>query len=106
MPTLGSPLLWGLFLALVLVLLALDLGVIHRRQRRIGIREAIVWSLVWTALALAFNLWLYLAFGHRAGVEFLAGYVIERSLSFDNIFVFVVLLNYFSVPDFLHHRVL
>ncbi|HZF13239.1 MAG TPA: TerC family protein [Thermoanaerobaculia bacterium] len=106
MPTIGSPLLWGLFLALVLVLLALDLGVIHRRQRSIGIREAIVWSLVWTVAALGFNLWLALRFGRQAGVEFLAGYVIERSLSFDNIFVFVVLFHYFSVPDWLHHRVL
>jgi tellurite resistance protein TerC len=106
MSTIGSPLLWGLFLLLVLVLLAFDLGVIHRRVRRIGIREAIVWSVVWTLIALAFNLWLASRFGHRAGVEFLAGYVIERSLSFDNIFVFIVVLNYFSVPDFLQHRVL
>src|SRR5947208_8759127 len=106
MPTLGSPLLWGLFLLLVLVLLALDLGVIHRRMHRIGIREALVWSVVWTLIALAFNLWLAWRFGHRAGVEFLAGYIIERSLSFDNIFVFVVILNYFAVPDYLQHRVL
>jgi tellurite resistance protein TerC len=104
--TIGSPLLWGLFLLLVLVLLALDLGVIHRRMHRIGIREALVWSVVWTVVALAFNLWLAYRFGHRAGVEFLAGYVIERSLSFDNIFVFVVLFNYFAVPDYLQHRVL
>jgi tellurite resistance protein TerC len=107
MPTsIGSPLLWGLFFLLVLVLLAFDLGVIHRRVRRIGIREAVVWSIVWTLVALAFNLWLASRFGHRAGVEFLAGYVIERSLSFDNIFVFIVVLNYFAVPDFLQHRVL
>ena len=68
MSTIGSPLLWGLFLALVLVLLSLDLGVIHRRQRRIGIREAIVWSIVWTVVALGFNLWLAGRFG-RQGVE-------------------------------------
>ncbi len=104
--TLGSPLLWGLFLLLVLVLLALDLGVIHRRMHRIGIREAVVWSVVWTLVALLFNLFMAWKFGHRAGVEFLAGYVIERSLSFDNIFVFVVILNYFAVPDYLQHRVL
>jgi tellurite resistance protein TerC len=104
--TLGSPLLWGLFFLLVLVLLALDLGVIHRRMHRIGIREAVVWSVVWTLVALLFNLFMAWKFGHRAGVEFLAGYVIERSLSFDNIFVFVVILNYFAVPDYLQHRVL
>ena len=104
--TIGSPLLWGLFLLLVFVLLAVDLGVIHRRVRRISIREAIVWSIVWTLVALAFNLWLASRFGHRAGVEFLAGYIIERSLSFDNIFVFIVILNYFVVPHSLQHRVL
>jgi tellurite resistance protein TerC len=106
MPTIGSPLLWGLFLLLVLVLLALDLGVVHRRQRPIRIREAIVWSIVWILLAFAFNLWIYRSFGRQAGLEFLAAYVIERSLSFDNIFVFVVLFNYFAVPDHLQHRVL
>ena len=107
MPTsIGSPLLWGLFLLLILALLALDLGVVHRRMHRVGIREAVVWSVVWTLIALAFNLWLAWRFGHRAGVEFLAGYIIERSLSFDNIFVFVVILNYFAVPDYLQHRVL
>jgi tellurite resistance protein TerC len=104
--TIGSPLLWGLFLLLVLALLALDLGVVHRRMHRVGIREAAVWSVVWTLIALVFNLWLASRFGHRAGVEFLAGYIIERSLSFDNIFVFVVILNYFAVPDYLQHRVL
>jgi TerC family integral membrane protein len=106
MQSIGSPLLWGLFLLLVLALLALDLGVVHRRQRRIGIREAAVWSVVWTLLAFAFNLWLYQRFGGKTGLEFLAGYVIERSLSFDNIFVFVVILNYFAVPHHLQHRVL
>jgi tellurite resistance protein TerC len=104
--TIGSPLLWGLFLLLVLVLLAFDLGVIHRRVRHISIREAVVWSIVWTLVALAFNFWLASRFGHRAGVEFLTGYVIERSLSFDNIFVFIIILNYFAVPPHLQHRVL
>jgi tellurite resistance protein TerC len=104
--SIGSPLLWGLFLLLVLALLALDLGVVHRRPRRIGIREAVLWSVLWTLLALAFNLGIALRFGRQPGIEFLAGYVIERSLSFDNIFVFIVILNYFDVPDFLQHRVL
>lgn len=102
----GTPLLWGGFLALIFALLALDLGVFNRREHRVGLREAIVWSVVWTLVALAFNAWVYLRFGHVPGVEFLTAYVIERSLSFDNIFVFIVIFNYFAVPEELHHRVL
>ncbi|HXU45284.1 MAG TPA: TerC family protein [Thermoanaerobaculia bacterium] len=106
MATIGTPLLWGGFLALVLALLALDLGVFNRRERRIEMREAIVWSIVWTLLALAFNAWIYLRFGRAPGLEFLTAYIIERSLSFDNLFVFIVIFNYFAVPAELHHRVL
>jgi tellurite resistance protein TerC len=104
--TIGTPLLWSLFLAFVCALLALDLGVFHRKEHRISMREAVVWSIVWTLLALAFNVWIYLRFGSQPGLEFLTGYVIERSLSFDNIFVFVVIFNYFAVPAELQHRVL
>jgi tellurite resistance protein TerC len=106
METIGTPLLWGSFLALVLAMLALDLGVFHRREHRVELREAVVWSILWTAVALVFNAWIYQRFGVKAGLEFLTGYVIERSLSFDNIFVFVVLFNYFAVPAELQHRVL
>src|SRR6202035_1029824 len=106
MQSIGSPLEWGLFLLLILALLAVDLGILHRRQRRIGMAEAAVGTVVWTLLALAFNLWIARAFGSRAGIEFLTGYVVERSLSFDNIFVFVVLLEYFAVPPQHQHRVL
>ncbi|MEP7009739.1 MAG: TerC family protein [Acidobacteriota bacterium] len=102
----GTPLLWGGFFLLIFALLALDLGVFNRREHRVGLTEAIVWSVVWTLVALAFNVWVYLRFGHTPGVEFLTAYVIERSLSFDNIFVFIVVFNYFAVPDELHHRVL
>jgi tellurite resistance protein TerC len=104
--SIGTPLLWSLFFALVLGLLALDLGVFHRRERAIGIREAVLWSVVWTILALGFNVGIALRFGRQPGLEFLTGYVIERSLSFDNIFVFVVIFNYFAVPRELQHRVL
>jgi tellurite resistance protein TerC len=103
---LGTPLLWGGFLALVFALLALDLGVFNRKEHRVELREAIVWSVVWTLVAFGFNAWVYLHFGHGPGVEFLTAYVIERSLSFDNIFVFIVIFNYFAVPEELHHRVL
>src|SRR6185369_11805910 len=87
-------------------MLAVDLGVVHRKEHRIGLREAVVWSFLWTVLALLFNAWIYQRYGSKPGLEFFTGYVIERSLSFDNIFVFVVLFNYFAVPAKLQHRVL
>jgi len=105
-PTLGTPWQWGAFLLLVLALLAFDLGVVHRKERDIGLREAVVWSVLWTLLALAFNAWIYLRFGARPGLEFLTGYIIERSLSFDNLFVFVLIFNYFAVPRRHQHTVL
>ena len=103
---LGTPLHWGFFFLLLLGMLALDLGVFNRREHRIGLREALFWSVVWTVVGLLFNLWIYHRFGRQAGIEFLTGYVIERSLSFDNIFVFVVIFNYFAVPAEHQHRVL
>jgi tellurite resistance protein TerC len=105
-PTLGSPLQWGLFFAFVLGMLALDLGVFHRKTHRVSIREAVVWSIVWTVIALIFNFWIYREYGDQAGLEFLTAYVIERSLSFDNIFVFIVIFNYFAVAAEYQHRVL
>jgi tellurite resistance protein TerC len=105
-PAAGSPLQWGVFFALIAGMLALDLGVVNRREHRVGVREALVWSVVWTAVGLAFNLWVDAHLGRQAGLEFLTGYVIERALSFDNIFVFVVLFNYFAVPAEQQHRVL
>jgi tellurite resistance protein TerC len=106
MQTIGTPLLWGLFLAFILGMLALDLGVFHRREHRVGTREALVWTVVWIALSLAFNLWVYLEFGPQRGLEFFTGYVIEKALSVDNIFVFIVIFNYFAVRPEHQHRVL
>jgi len=106
MQTVGTPLQWGFFFALILGMLALDLGVFNRREHRVGLREALFWSVVWTVIALIFNGWVYYRFGHQVGIEFLTGYIIERSLSFDNIFVFVVIFNYFAVPSEYQHRVL
>jgi len=102
----GTPLQWGIFFALIFGMLALDLGVLNRHEHRVGVREALFWSVVWTLVALLFNGWIYYRFGSRTGFEFLTGYVIERSLSFDNIFVFVVIFNYFAVPAEQQHRVL
>ena len=106
METVGTPLQWGFFFMLLFGMLALDLGVFNRREHRIGLREAVFWSVVWTLVALAFNAWVYYRFGRQFGLEFLTGYVIERSLSFDNIFVFIVIFNYFAVPAQYQHRVL
>ncbi|HEY9421181.1 MAG TPA: TerC family protein [Thermoanaerobaculia bacterium] len=102
----GTPLQWSIFFALVLAMLALDLGVFNRKVHRISLREALFWSVVWTLVALVFNWWVYAQFGSQVGLEFLAGYVIERALSFDNIFVFIVIFNYFAVPAEYQHRVL
>ncbi len=106
MNQIGTPLQWGTFFALVAIMLALDLGVFHRKERRTSLREALVWSIVWTVIAFIFNYWIYYEFGADAGIQFLTGYVIERSLSFDNIFVFIVIFNYFAVPAQHQHRVL
>ncbi|MES1243442.1 MAG: TerC family protein [Acidobacteriota bacterium] len=106
MNSIGTPLQWGVFFALVALMLALDLGVFHRKERRTTLREALFWSIFWTVIAFIFNYWIYRRFGTEAGFQFLTGYVIERSLSFDNIFVFIVIFNYFAVPAEQQHRVL
>ncbi len=98
--------LWVGFNAFVLLMLALDLGVFHRKARRIGVREAAVWSTVWVGTALLFNFGVYRFMGPAAGLEFLTGYLIEKALSVDNIFVFVLIFSYFRVPPRFQHRVL
>jgi tellurite resistance protein TerC len=102
----GSGAEWAGFLALIAALLALDLGVFQRREPRPGLAEPLLWSGAWTALALVFDLWLGFHFGRRIGLEFLAGYLVERSLSFDNLFVFLLLFDYFAVPRAQQRRVL
>ncbi len=104
--TIGSPALWMGFLAFVFVMLALDLGVFHRQSRAVSAREALAWSLVWIGLALAFNGAIYYWFGPARALEFLTGYLIEKALSVDNLFVFVVIFSYFSVSSAQQHRVL
>lgn len=97
---------WVLFNAFVLVLLALDLGVFHREAHVVSVKEAAIWSLVWISLAMIFNAGIYLYAGSEPALEFLTGYLIEKSLSVDNIFVFVLLFAYFNVPAAYRHRVL
>jgi tellurite resistance protein TerC len=104
--SIGSPWLWIGFLGFVLVMLALDLGVFHRKTQEISVREGIAWTAVWISLALLFNLGVYFVFGSERALEFLSGYVIEKALSVDNIFVFIVVFSAFAVPAQLQHRVL
>jgi tellurite resistance protein TerC len=98
--------LWILFNMFVLVVLALDLGIFHRDDHTISVKEALIWSGVWTFLALVFNLGVWLWSGPQAGLEFFTGYVIERSLSIDNIFVFILVFSYFAVPPKYQYKVL
>ncbi len=106
MDTIASPLLWTIFTVFVAGMLALDLGVFNRKAHEVRFREALTWSVVWVALSMVFNAWIYRAYGSEKALEFLTGYVIEKALSVDNIFVFVVLFGSFAVPKIYQHRVL
>ncbi|MCE3241453.1 MAG: Integral rane protein TerC, partial [Deltaproteobacteria bacterium] len=98
--------LWIGFNIFVLGMLALDLGVFHRKAHTISIKEASIWSVVWVCLAMIFNVGIYYAWGSEKALEFLTGYVIEKSLSVDNLFVFLMIFQYFSTPSEYQHRVL
>lgn len=104
--SIGTPVLWAGFTVFILAMLALDLGVFHRKGHAVKIREALIWSAVWIGLALIFNAGVYFWFGPERALEFLTGYLIEKALSVDNLFVFLVLFSYFAVPAQLQHRVL
>lgn len=112
----GTIWLWVGFIIFVLAMLAIDLGVFHRKAHAISIKEATIWSVVWISLSMLFNLGLYFFWdkisfestytNSEAALAFFTGYLIEKSLSVDNIFVFVLLFTYFSVPAAHQHRVL
>ncbi|AGC45789.1 TerC family membrane protein [Myxococcus stipitatus DSM 14675] len=104
--TVGSPVLWGGFVAFVIAMLALDLGVFHRKAHVVGFKEALGWSTVWISLAFVFNGFMWWKFGSGPAVEFLTGYLIEKSLSIDNVFVFVVIFSALRIPQLYQHRVL
>jgi tellurite resistance protein TerC len=106
METLASPGLWIGFLAFVAGMLALDLGVFNRKAHTVHRKEALGWSLVWIALALVFNAGIWWKFGRDPALEFFSGYLLEKSLSIDNLFVFIVIFGAFRVPKQLQHRVL
>ena len=97
---------WVLFNVFVAVMLALDLGIFHRRARRPSLRQSLVWSGVWVLLAASFAVMLYLLQGHTAALEFSTGYVIELSLSADNLFIFLLIFRYFRLPEEQQYRVL
>jgi tellurite resistance protein TerC len=102
----GTPLLWVGFNLFVLLALALDLGVFHRKAHKIAIREAAVWTAVWIALAVLFGYFVWRWFGAQRGLEYFTGYVIEKALSIDNLFVFLVVFRAFQVDEQVQHRVL
>jgi tellurite resistance protein TerC len=117
---------FGLFLVLVLILLAIDLGVFHRKSHEVSVREALAWSAVWVAMGLAFSVFVYFGYEHHwlglnvkpdpidgrmntgwtAAVKYLTGYIVEKSLSVDNIFVMAMIFTSFAVPRMYQHRVL
>ncbi len=104
---LGTPLwLWLSFLAIVIVLLGLDLGVVHRKTREIGIRESLITSGVYILLGLAFGGWVWWYMGATAGMNYITGFVVEKSLAMDNVFVIAMIFSYFAIPRLYQHRVL
>lgn len=101
-----NPWLWIAFTGFVLGVLALDLGVFHRKAHTVSTREALTWTAVWMSLAGIFNVGIWHFMGKQPALEFLAGYLVEQALSVDNLFVFILLFSYFRVPEPLRHRVL
>ncbi len=101
-----NTILWTSFNVFVLAMLALDLGVFHRKTHEITVKEALIWTGVWITLAMFFNLFVYFYFDKTTAVEFFTGYVIEKSLSIDNIFVMIMIFSYFKVPKAYQHKVL
>jgi tellurite resistance protein TerC len=102
----GTPLRWIEFNLFVLIAVALDLGVFHRRPRKLGLREATLWSLAWISLAVLFGVGILRYSGHQKALEFFTGYLLEKSLSADNLFIFLVIFRTFAVDLHLQHRIL
>src|SRR5262244_4372425 len=101
-----TPLHWIAFIAFVLIAVALDLGVFHRKAHKISIKESLAWSVVWITLAIALGLWILQGYGRQPALEFFTGYIIEKSLSVDNLFVFLVIFRVFAVKEEYQHSVL
>jgi tellurite resistance protein TerC len=101
-----SAILWIGFNVFVLGMLALDLGVFHRKSHEITVKEALTWTAVWITFAMIFNLFVYWQFGEQKAIEYFTAYIIEKSLSVDNIFVIILIFSYFNVPKAYQHKVL
>lgn len=101
-----SLLAWVVFNVFVLLMLALDLGVFHREAHKVSTREALAWTFLWIALSLIFNVGVWWYLGGQKALEYFTGYLLEKSLSVDNIFVFMLIFQYFQVPQKYRHRVL
>src|SRR3989338_9999161 len=99
-------LVWGGFIIFILAMLGLDLGVFQRKAHAVKIKESLLMTCFWVSLALIFNIGVYLFKGKHSALEFLTGYLIEESLSMDNIFVFLLIFSYFRVPSQYQHKVL
>ncbi|SDB86152.1 TerC family protein [Williamwhitmania taraxaci] len=97
---------WIGFIAFILLLLVIDLGIFHRKSHEVKIKEALIWTGVWILLSLIFNYGVYIFMGKEKALEFLAGYLIEKSLSVDNLFVFIMLFSFFDVKPQYQHKVL
>ena len=97
---------WTGFSALVIIMLALDLLVFHKKAHEVRIKEAIAWSAVWIGLALVFNLMIFYWFGKESAFEFLTAYLVEKSLSIDNLFVFILIFTYFQIKPEYQHKIL
>ncbi len=99
-------LFWILFNVFVLAMLAIDLGIFHRKAHEVTVKEALIWTFVWIGMALAFNVLIFFTHGKQPALEFFTGYLVEKSLSVDNIFVFIMIFTYFRVPALYQHKVL
>jgi tellurite resistance protein TerC len=97
---------WILFNVFVLVMLALDLGIFHRKAHEVSLKEAIIWTFIWIFLALVFNVLIFYWRGRQQALEFFTGYLVEKALSIDNIFVFIMIFTYFQIPSKYQHKVL
>ncbi len=97
---------WMGFVLFIILMLGLDLGVFHKNTREVKIKEALMWTFFWISLALLFNIGIYHFYGSEKAIQFLTGYLIEESLSIDNLFVFILIFQYFKVPARYQHKVL
>jgi tellurite resistance protein TerC len=104
--TIGTPALWIGFLVFVFAMLAIDLGVFHRKVHEVSVKEAAIWSAVWVALSGVFGLGVYHFFGADRALEFTTGYLLEKALAVDNIFIFIVIFSFFAIPLAYQHRIL